>query len=293
MSPTSQTSKADYDNYRNRLLNNPDAIKSKEKGHARFFLERILDSAQEIEDDFNQASDLQQFWKNNPPSNRGAAPKGDKVPWSEVGETTITPNVVKAVHQTKSGVEFPGLPSGADTRFLLDGQLVHFDVKATGPTDRTDEVVASPNQVSGAGTIWESNGVDNETFDVYGPQGGHTPFKPELSPIYKINGDWGACVTIFLKAVYTVEARGEQPLDYLELATVPNGLLLFDGPTYAEKLDRLLTPGKDRKSKSNPRTRIKLDPLSRIAPWRSVKIVKDQGAWTYEPRGGSTGNLPF
>jgi hypothetical protein len=287
----SQTTKDEYLRYRNRLLNNPDEIRREEKEQSRFLLERILESAEEIEKDFNQASELRRFWTNNPPSNRGAAPKGDKVPWSEVGETTITPNVVKSVQRGAPGVEFPGLPSGADTRFLLNGQIVHFDVKATGPTDRTDEVVASPNQVSGDGSIWKDQGVDNSPFDVYGPQGGHTPFKPELSPAYKINGEWGMCVTVFLKAVYTVESRGVQPLDYLELASVPNGLMLFDGPTYAEKLDRLLTPGKDRKSKSNPRTRVKLDPLSRIAPWRSVKIYKQGGTWKHESRDGSTGNL--
>jgi hypothetical protein len=99
------------------------------------------------------------------------------------------------------------------------------------------------------------------------------------------------CVTIFLKAVYTVESRGVQPLDYLELASVPNGLMLFDGPTYAQKLDRLLTPGKDRKGKSSPRTRIKLDPLSQIAPWRSIKIHKQGGRWEHRSRDGSTGNL--
>jgi hypothetical protein len=283
--------KDEFEDYRSKCLNNPDLIAKLEKSHASFFLASIFDSIEEIERDFNQAGNLKNFWLNNPPRNRGYAPKGDKIPWSEVGETTLTPNVVRAVLENDSSVEFPGLPSGADTRFLLDDHLVHFDVKATGPTDLTDEVVASPNQISGDGLYWTDEGVDNSEFDVYGPRGGHTPFHPELSPIYKINGSWGLCETFFLKAVYEVKDRGEQPLSHLELVCVPNGLLLFEGPKYAEKLDDLLRPGKDTQGTAKPRTRVKFDPLSRLASWRTIQIHKTNGSWTWSSRSGQTQDL--
>lgn len=283
--------KARYEDARAHFLSNPAHIISVEKKQTRFFLQCIMDHIEDIQKDFNQAGYLTEFWMSNPPENRGYAPKGDKIPWSEVGETTVTPNIVRAVSNRVPDVEFPGLPSGADTRFLLNGHVTHFDVKATGPTDRTDEVVASPNQVSGDGAIWTENGVDNSQFDVYGPRGGHTPFKAELSPLYEINGNWGLCTTFFLKSVYEVIERGKQPLTYLELACVPNGLLLFEDPFYADQIDGLLTPGKDTQGTAHPRTRIKLGPLSKIDPWRSIKIIETSGRWTRRSRAGDQRNL--
>lgn len=273
-----------YFDHRETLLSDLPQIRDSEESHAQFLLNCILDSAAQIQKDFDRAGELKNFWLNNPPENRGFAPRGDKVPWIEVAETTVTPNVVKAVSEEAPNVEFPGLPSGADTRFLMDRSLIHFDVKATGPTDNAYEIVASPNQVSGDGSIWTEEGVDNEPFDVYGPRGGHTPFKPELSPLYEIEGSWYICETFFLKAIYDVEERGEQPLKYLELSCVPNGLLLFEDPFYADQMDNLLRPGKDEQGTAHPRTRIELDPLAQIAPWRSVKIVPTESGWETIPR---------
>lgn len=64
-------------------------------------------------------------------------------------------------------------------------------------------------------------------------------------------------LTYFLKVVYAVQAMGNQPLDYLELVCVPNGLLLFDGPKYA-LTPGLLIPGKDEKDHPKKRTRVRL-----------------------------------
>ena len=41
----------------------------------------------------------------------------------------------------------------------------------------------------------------------------------------------------FAKQYYEVKSLGDQPLKYLEVACVPNGLLLFDNPQFAK------TPG--------------------------------------------------
>ena len=48
-------------------------------------------------------------------------------------------------------LRFPGIPYGHDVRFLTDEAFIQIDVKSTGPTDDADEVVSSPNQVTGDG----------------------------------------------------------------------------------------------------------------------------------------------
>ena len=76
-----------------------------------------------------------------------------------------------------------------------------------------------------------------------------------------------------LKCVYKVIEAGNQPLDYLELISVPNGLLMFDTLNYSQNIKGLLTPGKDILTSEHKRTRIKLNPLSEIANWRCQKIL--------------------
>jgi len=96
-------------------------------------------------------------------------------------------------------------------------------------------------------------------------------FQPELAPFYVMEGKILLCLTYFLKGVYTVEGLGYQPIDRFELACVPNGLLLFDGPHYSNR-PGLLIPGKDEKSFIKKRARIRLSPLREIATWRRALI---------------------
>lgn len=281
-----------YMDVRRTFLSNIDDIVRVEKENTVFLLQCIMDSIELIHKDFDEASDLIDFWWNNPPRVRGRKPRGDKIPWKEVAESTLIPRIVQTATERRPGIKFPGLPAGADVWFLSDNHFIHLDAKATGDSDNSYEVVASPNQISGDGAIWKDGAVDNQRFLVVGPRGGETDFKAELPPIYCINGSWVPCGTFFLKANYQLIDKGIQPLDYLELSCVPNGLLLFDGPNYAEKLPGLLTSGKDGSEKANPRTRVKLDPLADIAPWRSIKIYLEDSNWTFSSRAeGKTMNL--
>ena len=170
-------------------------------------------------------------------------------------------------------VTFPGLPFGGDVRFATDDALIHFDVKMTGPNDRTDEVVAPQQQISGDGSVCD-NGIRNGSFLVQG-QRASMQFYPKLPPFYEMAGSVRLCLTYFLKSVYSVQADGVQPLAYLEVACVPNGLLLMHGSTYC-KITGLFIPGKDDQSvaPSDKRTRVRLNPLASIDDgWRCQKIV--------------------
>ena len=91
------------------------------------------------------------------------------------------------------------------------------------------------------------------------------------------------CLTYFLKAIYVVQGLGVQPLKYLEVVSVPNGLLLFDGPNY-NNTKGILIPGKDDQTVIKKRTRVRLDPLVNIAPWRCIKIELNNGSWNTTPR---------
>ncbi len=220
-----------------------------------------------ISSDFDAAARLLPFWINYPPEQRGRQPRGDSIPWSEVGETSIGANVVRSLIAVFPDLLFPGLPSGADIRFMTGDALVHFDIKLTGPNDRPDEIVASPNQISGDGAGWRNGAFLNSKVSVKGKRA-TMEFQPELPPFYIYDQKTLPCLTFFLKGVYVVEGIGIQPVDYLEVSCVPNGLLLFDGPKYADHYPGLLIPGKDEHAKKKKRTRVRLEPLGRVAAWR-------------------------
>ena len=167
---------------------------------------------------------------------------------------------------------FPGLPLGGDIRFATTDAVVHLDLKLTGPRDNPDEIVASPHQISGDSAGWEGEGFRNSLVMVTGPRR-RMPFQPTLPPFYVLNRRTLICLTYFLKAIYTVEGSGHQPLALLELACVPNGLLAFDGPRYGET-PGLFIPGKDTQDTPDGkrRTRIRLQPLAELAPWRCAKL---------------------
>ena len=140
-------------------------------------------------------------------------------------------------------------------------------------------MVAPPQQISGDGALW-GTGLKNNSFLVTGERRNIT-FQPKLPPFYVLEGTERLCLTYFLKVVYTVTGLGIQPLHYLEVACVPNGLLLFDGPKYA-KTPGLLIPGKDTQTtpENVKRTRVRLAPLARLSgEWRCQKIVSENDAW--------------
>jgi hypothetical protein len=273
---------AEYFSIRTELLRNEGAgIVALERKYMEFLRDVIVDAAPDMYRDFCQAIELKSFWVNYPPIQRGRAPRGTSIPWGEVGEKTISSRFIREIALKASSFTFPGLPLGGDVRFATADALIHFDVKLTGPNDNPGEIVASPHQISGDGRFWH-NGVMNSPVVVTGPKAS-MQFQPELPPFYVLNDQVLLCATYFLKAVYTVQEMGDQPLHYLELVCVPNGLLLFDGPNYVQTKG-LLIPGKDEKDHPKKRTRVRLNPLATLASWRCVKIVLTEKAWQAIPR---------
>jgi hypothetical protein len=62
---------------------------------------------------------------------------------------------------------------------------------------------------------------------------------------------------------------------------------MFAGPLYASTAG-LLIPGKDEKHHAKKRTRVRLDPLSKLDNWRCVKILFQQGKWKAIVRNDNT-----
>ena len=249
----------------------------------------ILEIIDDIYYDFSiRAKKLVPFWIEYPPEQRGRKPKGTAIPLLELGEKTLTSHLLAKLGQNKS-IIYPGLPTGGDIRFATKDVYVHLDIKLTGPNDNPNEIVVPPNQVSGNGISW-NNGIINSVWPVKYIGGKKTGqinyyFQPKLPPLYILEGRPLVCITLFLKAVYSVTDFGIQPLNFFELACVPNGLLMFDGPIYANT-EGLIISGKDDKSKaeSSRRVRIRLDPLSSIDSWRATKIKSTKSGWKSFPR---------
>lgn len=272
----------DYFSIRDKLLGEEQSmILALERKYTDFLLDTVLAAAGDIYKDFCQAMELSPFWVNYPPIQRGRSPRGTSTPWGEVGEKTISSCLIRAISLKDPSITFPGLPLGGDIRFATTDALIHFDIKLTGPNDNANEIVASPHQIAGDGRFWR-DGVINSSVVVTGPKK-TMQFQPELPPFYVLDGHTLLCLTYFLKAVYTVQEMGNQPLHYLELACAPNGLLLFDGPNYA-RTKGLLIPGKDEQDKAKKRTRMRLDPLAGLAEWRCIKIMPTEAGWQALPR---------
>lgn len=266
-------SRDQYFAHRAALSADLDALAELEKQYAEFLAAVVLQSAAQLDEDFSRSHDLVPCWISYPPKQRGRAPIGDSQPWSEVGEKSLSFNLLRAISARRGDVSFPGLPFGADVRFATRDAFVHFDIKLTGPRDNPDEIVVPPQQVSGDGAGWD-RGVVNSPFAVQGPRAGFL-FQPKLPPLYVLDGRALPCLTFFLKAIYSLQSLGAQPLKYLEVVCVPNGLLMFQGPLYAST-SGLLIPGKDDKSvaESDKRVRVCLNPLSSLQDgWRCRQIV--------------------
>jgi hypothetical protein len=261
-----------YSHFRNTLTNNVESIISYEKFYFDKLFTEIMHNASDIKKDFDQNFDIKNFWYRYAPRQRGHKPSGTSLPWSEVGEKVLDAYIYKCVLNIFPDARFIGLPYGHDVRFVTGNMFIHLDIKSTGPTDNADEVVASPNQVSGNGYYCDENGVQNSKILVVGSSK-TMEFQPELPPFYVIDNQVYTTLTFYLKCVYKVIDTGNQPLDYLELISVPNGLLMFDTFNYAETIKGLLTPGKDIITSAHKRTRIKLNPLSEIASWRCQKLT--------------------
>lgn len=275
----------EYRAARSHLAKDVQAIIMLEQHYMDFLVSVTLEAARDLYRDFGRANDLIPYWNNYSPKQRGRKPTGESIPWAEVGEKSLSSNLLRAIWQKDPSITFPGLPFGGDVRFATNDAIIHFDVKMTGPNDNPNEVVVPPQQVSGDGFKWK-NGVVNSPVKVKG-QRADMVFQPKLPPFYVMDEQVRVCLTYFLKAVYSVEAKGNQPLQFLEVACLPNGLLLFDGPRYAQTVG-LLIPGKDDRSKApeDKRIRVRLDPLVSLeGNWRCVKIVNEDGTWQRLLRG--------
>jgi hypothetical protein len=277
------TTQADCAAIRAQLLKQQGQIIALEKRYMEFLVRITLEAANNLYNDFDRANDLLPFWIGYAPRQRGRSPTGKSIPWSEVGEKSLSSNLIRAISNADASVSFPGLPFGGDVRFATGDALIHFDVKMTGPNDNANEVVVPPQQVSGDGVLWQ-DGMLSNPFLVVGERRSIN-FQPKLPPFYILDRTIRLCLTYFLKVVYTVQEFGVQPLHYLEVACVPNGLLLFDGPMYA-RTQGLFIPGKDTQATPEhvKRTRIRLAPLAGIDEWRCRKIQKINDQWRALPR---------
>ena len=272
-----------YEQIRNSLVLNPSYILDLEQeGMEKIFVE-LENQAQQIRADFDGVINLSDYWIRYAPIQRGHKPSGNAFPWGEVGEKVLEGYLYSFIRNCFQKTSFIGLPYGHDVRFKTDKAFIHIDVKSTGPTDNPNEVVSSPNQVTGDGAFCDSNGVFNSSYLVTGPAR-TMQFQPELPPFYVIDGGVFITLTYYLKCVYSVRSLGDQPLGYLELICVPNGLLMFDGPKYADNVPGLLTPGKDEQKMPRKRTRIKLDPLAKFQEWRCRKIIYTDTGYTVASR---------
>jgi len=242
-----------------------------ERSIADKFLKILVSNAAEIKADFDEATYLKPFWVKYAPVQRGHKPRGEAFPWGEVGEKVLEGYLYSKAQTEFDDVRFIGVPYGHDVRFSTSEAFIHIDIKATGPTDNIDEVVSSPNQVTGDGVLDADGVMSNSPFKVKGLRK-IMDFNPELAPFVLYKGKVLPVITFYLKVVYAVVKKGNQPLEHLELICVPNGLLMFDGPNYSS-IDKLFTPGKDEVHVKRKRTRIKLDPLASIEKWRCSKII--------------------
>ncbi len=287
------SSKKEYLAIRNDLAKRLPEIIALEKKYTSLLVNSVLlPVAEKIYQDFTISPlDLLPFWLNYPPEQRGRQPTGHSVPWLELGEKTISSNIISQLANTFNDITFPGLPTGGDIRFATKNLYIHLDIKLTGPNDNPDEIVVPPNQVSGDGNGWIAlKGMTNSRWPIYyqkskGRKKINYKFQPKLPPFYSLHDNTLICLTYFLKAVYSVRDFGNHPLEHFELSCVPNGLLMFDGPKYGNT-SGLFIAGKDdnTKAEDTKRVRIRLDPLVSIDKWRSIKVVKGANGWVTKKR---------
>lgn len=277
-----------YGMARKFFIENPDVLIRLENYVMNSCCELIRSNCAEIKEDYNEASYLHPFWSNYPPEDRGRAPKGDQIPWIEVGEHAVGHKLERFFAQ-KYTIREVGLPSGADDRFILQSDeiyeitqhqtnqaMVFLDIKSVGPRDDAEHTVLSPYQVSGDG-IWNTaeESMRNSPMIATGNYTSHR-FFPAIPPIYVLSkGTIAPTIHIFVKPIYkmlsllTPNQKG-QPLKHIRVACVPNGILLTQNPNYLKQYPGLFFPGKDEKTKSEgkKRCRVSFEILTKIANWR-------------------------
>lgn len=280
-----------YNNARNVLIDNPEILINLERYLIDHVSKCIIDNLADMTADYNEASYLHPFWKNYPPEDRGRQPIKDQYPWIEVGEHAIGCKLPRILEQ-HFNISDGGIPAGADQRFILshkdisaitnnltDTAWLFIDIKSIGPRDDQDHTVMSHNQVSGDGT-WDNieDGVLNEIMTATGKRTSHD-FHCSMPPLFVLSDGTIAPLIIFaLKPVYRMLPatqatlrNGGQPLDRIDLACIPNGLLLTKNPNYLDTYPNLLFPGKDDKSKDPRKLRARV----------SFNILRDIGTWRY------------
>jgi hypothetical protein len=277
---------------RSQLIDNPQSIIEVEEQFQEYLVHQVIGRCYEqIEKEFSDSPrELLDFWRNYPPEQRGRQPVGNSVPWLELGEKVIAHNIISQISRNNPHIQFHGLPTGGDIRFTLPGLYVHLDVKMTGPNDNPDEIVVPPNQISGAGDKWNRSGFLNSNFPIHYQSSTRSSlinycFQPKLPPFYIIEGNCHLTITAFIDAIYDVQSFGNHKLLKLEVSIVPNGLLLFDTLMLANT-NGLLIAGKDDKTipDDSKRVRVRLNPLSTIAKWRSISVLKLGGDINFQFR---------
>lgn len=276
------------------FIEHPKILISLEKYFANSIKQLLERNIKDIESDFNEASYLYPFWQNYPPDARGRKPKGDQIPWIEVGEHAIGDKLPRLL-QDKFIVRDIGIPAGPDKRFVLKNKDIlaitngltssawlFADIKSVGPRDDFEHTVMSHNQVSGDG-IWKSSkeGVKNSVMLAKGKQSEHN-FFCSIPPLYILSDEIiTPVILVAIKPVYkmlSLEGEGVasgQPLKKIVVVSIPNGLLLEENPAYLKKFPELFFPGKDDKDK-NPlkvRSRISFSILKEIDEWRVQEII--------------------
>jgi hypothetical protein len=274
-----------YLELRSNLDADLDIVKNIEK-HALTQLYNLINKyKQQIKEDYDSASELRPYWVNYPPDDRGRQPRGDQIPWIEVGEHSVGDNIIFNLKELGS-VRFPGLPAGPDIRYtvvsdeississgLLDGYWSMTDIKSVGPRDNYEHAVMSHNQVSGSGSVDScTGGIINKIVTATGKIASH-PFHCSLPPLYILPNEQALLsVTLFVKPIYTMSSTDQfsQKLDEIKIGCIPNGLLLSGSNGYLKQYPGLLYPGKDDKKK-NPkklRARVDFNILRQIDTWR-------------------------
>ncbi|MCC6445822.1 MAG: BglI family type II restriction endonuclease, partial [Armatimonadetes bacterium] len=84
----------DYQFHRQRLLDDIDSLIALEQKYMEFLLKATLQAASTLHTDFCRANDLIPFWIKYAPKQRGRKPTGTSIPWSEVGEKSLAPNLL-------------------------------------------------------------------------------------------------------------------------------------------------------------------------------------------------------
>jgi hypothetical protein len=284
---------AKYSQAHKHLAANPNLLIDLEEFLTNYLVALLKSNLLDIRRDYDEASYLYSFWQEYPPDDRGRAPVGDQYPWIEVGEHSIGAKLPRLLEKNFL-VSDPGLPTGADERFVLrsndigkatqglsDAVWLFVDIKSVGPRDDQDHTVMSHNQVSGDG-VWtnQAKGVKNSVLTAQGARTSHD-FHCGIPPLYVLSdGTIAPTVIIAIKPVYKMLAAGAngrnngQPLDRIDVACIPNGILLTLNPNYLGTHAGLLFPGKDDKGKNalKVRARVSFELLRKIAPWRHQTV---------------------